>query len=330
MIMTLRVHLLDEPAAKDLRTLLSRLDSDISLSTGSEFPPPDADGIDILVAGRPQREQLSASPSLSRLIIPWAGVPPATRQLLLDFPHIAVHNLHHNAAPTAELAIALLLAAAKFIVPFDRSLRENDWRLRYQPNPSMLLAGKTVLILGYGHIGRRVGEFCRALGMIVLGIRRHPDQDDMDPEVQVHGLQSLPDLLLRSQVLVITLPATQATEGLIGEDALKRMPPGGILVNVGRGSIVDQDALYRALQSGHLRAAGLDVWYHYPDGPLERQNTPPADLPFGELVNVVMSPHRGGASSETEELRMQHLAELLNAVARGKPVPNRVDLEAGY
>lgn len=328
--MTLRVHLLDDPKPKDLRTLLSNLDASISLSTGPEFPFSEAGEIEILVAGRPQRDQLAASPSLARLIIPWAGVPQATRQLLLDFPKITVHNLHHNAAPTAELAIALLLAAAKFIVPFDRSLRENDWRLRYQPNPSMLLDGKTVIILGYGHIGQRVGAFCSALGMTVLGIRRHPDRGDHNPDVQVHGMQSLPDLLLRSQVLIITLPATNETEGLIGEGALKRMPPGGILVNVGRGSIVDQDALYRALKSGHLRSAGLDVWYHYPDRPLDRQNTPPADLPFGELVNVVMSPHRGGASSETEELRMLHLAELLNAAAQGQAVPNRVDLEAGY
>ena len=329
--MTFRVHLLNEPSAEDLRTLLSDLDSNISISTGEEYPPPNADSIDILVAGRPQRAQLSASPTLSRLIIPWAGVPPATRQLLLDFPEIAVHNLHHNAAPTAELAVSLLLAAAKFVVPFDRSLRENDWRLRYKPNPSMLLEGKTALILGYGHIGQRVGRFCQALGMSVLAVRRHPNLGNKAGEdVQVAGLQDLPNLLTRTHALLITLPATQETESLIGEEALQRMPPGGILVNVGRGSIVDQGALFRALKSGWLRSAGLDVWYHYPDDPYERQNTPPADLPFGELVNVVMSPHRGGATSETEKLRMLNLAQLLNAAARGEPVPNRVDIQAGY
>lgn len=329
--MTLHVHLLSEPAAQDLRTLLSNLDSEITVSAGPEYPSPESDPIDILVAGRPQRAHLSASPALSRLIIPWAGIPSATRKLLLDFPGIAVHNLHHNAAPTAELAISLLLAAAKFVVPFDRSLRENDWRLRYKPNPSMLLEGKTALILGYGHIGQRVGHFCQALGMSVLAIRRHPDMGDaFDEPVRVAGPEALLELLMRTHVLLITLPATQETENLIGEEALQRMPPGGILVNVGRGSIVDQGALYNALKSGWLRSAGLDVWYHYPDDPYERQNTPPADLPFGELVNVVMSPHRGGATSETERLRMLNLAQLLNAAARGEPVPNRVDIQAGY
>jgi phosphoglycerate dehydrogenase-like enzyme len=329
--MTLHVHLLNEPETEDLRTLISNLDPEISISAGADDLDPNAGEIDILVAGRPQRSQLSVCPRLSRLIIPWAGVPAATRHLLLEFPKIDVHNLHHNAAPTAELAISLLLAAAKFVVPFDRSLRENDWRLRYKPNPSMLLEGKTALILGYGHIGQRVGHFCQALGMSVIGIRRHPDQvNGGGPDVPILGLQALPDLLLRTHVLFITLPATHETEGLIGDEALERMPPGGILVNVGRGSIVDQEALYRALKSGWLRSAGLDVWYHYPDGPQDRQNTAPADLPFGKLVNVVMSPHRGGASSETEKLRMQHLARLLNAAARGQPVPNRVDLEAGY
>ncbi len=243
--MTLRVHLLNEPSAEDLRTLISNLDPDISISTGEEYPP-NADLIDILVAGRPQRAQLSVSPTLSRLIIPWAGVPAATRQLLLDFPEIDVHNLHHNAAPTAELAISLLLAAAKFVVPFDRSLRENDWRLRYKPNPSMLLEGKTALILGYGHIGQRVGRFCQALGMSVIAVRRHPNLvNEAGEDVQVAGLQALPDLLTRTHALLITFPATHETEGLIGEEALQRMPPGGILVNVGRGSIVDQGALPR-------------------------------------------------------------------------------------
>jgi phosphoglycerate dehydrogenase-like enzyme len=108
------------------------------------------------------------------------------------------------------------------------------------------------------------------------------------------------------------------------------MPPGGILVNVGRGSVVDQGALYAALKTGHLHAAGLDVWYNYPEKPEKRERIPPADFPFHELDNVVMSPHRGGGSDQTEVLRMTHLAASLNAAARGEQIPHRVDLAAGY
>jgi phosphoglycerate dehydrogenase-like enzyme len=103
-----------------------------------------------------------------------------------------------------------------------------------------------------------------------------------------------------------------------------------VLVNIGRGRIVAEEALYAALRSGQLHAAGLDVWYSYPPDEAARAHHRPSAHPFHELDNVVMSPHRGGAADETARLRMGALAELLNAAARGEPVPNRVDPEAGY
>ena len=122
----------------------------------------------------------------------------------------------------------------------------------------------------------------------------------------------------------------QTAVARLGEPELRLLPPGSLLVNVARGPVVDQAALYRALLDGHLHAAGLDVWYRYPASPAERSHTPPADFPFHELDNVVMSPHRAGLAVETEALRMQALAELLNAACRGDSVPNRVDVQAGY
>ena len=99
----LKIHLLDEFELDELALLESQLDPNIILSTGPDLPKP-AD-FQILVAGRPGREHLAASPELRVLVIPWAGVPHATLKLLTDFPKITVHNLHHNAAPTAELAL---------------------------------------------------------------------------------------------------------------------------------------------------------------------------------------------------------------------------------
>ena len=128
---------------------------------------------DILIGGRPTRDQLLACPNLRAVIVPWAGVPDSTQALLREFPHIAVHNLHHNAAATAEMAIALLMAAAKFIVPIDQKLRVNDWSPRYAPSRSIELAGKTALIVGYGQIGQRVGRVCRAMDMTVIATRRN-------------------------------------------------------------------------------------------------------------------------------------------------------------
>ena len=285
----------------------------------------------MLVAGRPEDEHLAASPNLHTLIIPWAGLPDVTKGRLSEYPALAVHNLHHNAVMTAEMALALLLAAAKFVVPFDRRLRLHDWRQRYAPSPSIYLAGKTALVLGYGNIGQRVGVALHALGMRVLGVRRNPDAPLL-PGIpgEVFSYRRLDDLLPQAHVLMVCVPLTDETRDQLGERELNLLPRGALLVNVGRGAVIDQAALYHALKDGRLAAAGLDVWYNYPHSTEERTHTPPADYPFHELDNVVLSPHRAGLGEEIEVLRMEHLAESLNAAARGEPLPNPVDIEAGY
>jgi phosphoglycerate dehydrogenase-like enzyme len=274
---------------------------------------------------------LQASQNLRILVIPFAGLPDVTRLVLQDYPNLIVYNLHHNAALTAEMALALLLAAAKFILPCDQALRRNDWRLRYQPPPALSLHGKTALILGFGHIGQRIGRACAAFGMRILAIRRHPERHTLlNYPAEIYGPEALAELLPRADVVMIALPGTPETDGMLGAAEISLLPPGAVLVNVGRGPVVDQHALFKALKERRLRAAGLDVWYRYPSSEAEWASTPPADAPFYELENVVLSPHRAGGSSETESLRMEHLAELLNAVARGDPPPNQVDLAAGY
>jgi phosphoglycerate dehydrogenase-like enzyme len=332
--MSLKVHLLNIFSPSDpleIAELHSQLDPGIEVTTGDALPEP-AD-FHILVAGRPTHAQLAASPNLQALIIPFAGLPEPTRQLMTEFPHVAVHNLHHNSAQTAEMAIALLMAAARRIVPVDRQFRQHDWTPRYEPLPEVILDGGTALILGYGAIGQRVARVCQALGMHILAVRRHvhaPAPADIDAEI--HPPEDMHQLLPQANALIITLPQTDATEGLIGAAELDMLPRGALLVNVGRGTIVEEAALYQALRDGRLAAAGLDVWYRYPERPAERALTPPAHFPFHEMDNVVMSPHRGGAfgTRYTERARMTHLARLLNAAARGKPIPNRVNLAVGY
>jgi len=323
----LSVHLLRSGDETVLNQLRAKLHPDITLSTGSNLPVPAE--YDILVAGRPAREHITASPNLHTLIIPWSGVPESTRQLMLEFPQIAVHNLHHNAQPVAELALALLLAAAKFLIPMDRALRSHDWTPRYEPSPALLLAGRKTLILGYGAIGQRVARLCLALGMEVVALRRRSGAG-AGGEIPLATLESLHDLLPQTDALLICLPHTPETRGLIGAQELALLPAHAILVNVGRGSLVDEAALYHALREGRLHAAGLDVWYNYPPDQAARTRTPPSAYPFHQLDNVVMSPHRGGLCRETDGLRTTHLAALLNSAARGQAMPNQVDVQAGY
>ena len=323
----LHVHfdrpLLDEEAAH----LHPALTPDVAVTEGGD-PPPETN---VLVSGRPIREHLAAAPDLRALIIPWAGLPGETRDLMRDFPAISVHNLHHNAAPVAELALMLLLAAAKFAVRYDNALRASDWRVRYErPAPTVLLDGKTALILGYGAIGRRVAAACRALGMATLATRRNLDAPEVDGDTEVYPAGSLRDLLPRANAVIICLPHTPETDALLGATEMALLPPGAILVNIGRGWIVDEKALYEGLRAGHPPAAGLDVWYSYPPDEAARAAWPPSAYPFHELDNVIMSPHRGGASDETPRLRMMALAEMLNQAVVGREMGNRVDLASGY
>ena len=324
----LSVHNVDPP--DDPSALEDLLVPGVRLTYGPDWPAP-AD-YQILVNGVPRREEIEASPSLHTVIIPWAGLSRTTRDVLLEFPGVAVHNLHHNAGAVAELAAALLLAAAKFIVPMDRALRSDDWSPRYGPSPAILLEGRTALILGYGAIGRRLAGICEGLGMSVKAIRRSAGGGDAGGSHEVHPPAALRELLPATDALLVCLPMTPETTGLIGRDELALLPDGAVLVNIARGPVIDEKALFDALTSGALHAAGLDVWYRYPKKEGDRANTPPSEFPFSELENVVMSPHRAGAAreEEVEILRVRALARLLNAAARGEAVPNSVNVKRGY
>jgi phosphoglycerate dehydrogenase-like enzyme len=298
---------------------------------GKRLPPDPV--FQVLVAGVPGEENLDASPRLGMLIIPWAGLPRSTRELALHRPHVAVHNIHHNADAAAEMAVALLLAAAKLIVPMDRDLRSHDWSGRYLvPNPSVMLRGGRALVLGYGALGQRIAEMCRGLGMEVRAVRRRPERTDPSCPDEIHGAGELEELLPEADALLVALPLTEATKGLISERRLRLLPRHAVLVNVARGPIVEESALFHALRDGALKGAGLDVWYNYPSSTEERTATRPSIHPFHELDNVVMSPHRAGAFGEdrTERMRMDALARSLNAAAAGEPVPHRVDVAEGY
>lgn len=316
------VHISRPPEGEFLPVLQAGIaDTGVRISLGPDAPPVSA--TDVLVSGRPTAQELAACPALRALVVPYAGVPRSTVELVRARPGLTLHNLHHNAAPTAEHAVGLLLAAARRIVPCDAALRRNDWTARYQDERGLLLEGRRAVVLGMGEIGRRIARALEGLGMRVDGIRRRPAPGE-------HGPEALRKLLVGADVLMICLPATAETEGLIGAEELALMPAHGVLVNVARGGVVDQAALFEALQGGRLGAAGLDVWWRYPKDEAGRMDTPPADLPFAELDSVVLSPHRAGHCDRTERLRGEHLAGLLRAMVAGDWEKGLVDLSAGY
>ena len=327
---TLHVHILKASQTNSIQLLKEKLDPNISVSLGKQDEIPVETSI--LVAGVPSNEMLAALPNLRYLIIPWAGVSPETFEVMSGFPHVSIHNLHHNALPVAEYALALLLAAANAIVLVDRSLRANDWRPRYTQTASTLISGKTVLILGYGSIGKALANLMVGFNLTIMATRNSAKLPVNEGLAQIFPANHLHALLPKADFMIVTLPLTPSTKGLIGEKELLLLPPHAVFVNIGRGDIIDQAAMYKILKMRPSMAAGIDVWYNYPQNESERYSTPPADYPIHELDNIVMSPHRAGSlnQKDIEVLRMVHLAELLNQTARGKPMPNQVDPEKGY
>jgi phosphoglycerate dehydrogenase-like enzyme len=284
------------------------------LSDGS---PPAAAAYDVLVAGRPDEETLDASSRLHTLVVPYAGVPAATRLLLDLRPRIAVRTLHHTAVPTAELAVALTLAAARALLPADAAMRRGDWTPRFEPpRPTMILAGSTATVVGYGEVGRRVARALAALDLDVRAVRASVAESYDDGPISVHPAREMPQLLADSRVLVLAVPATQETELLIGGPELDLLPRPAVVVNVARATVIDESALFDRLRDGDL-AAGLDVWWSEAAGDGPRTDVAASRFPFHELPNVVLSPHRGGAFSlpEVREQRLAHLDRLLTELA---------------
>ena len=325
---TLSVFLSYRPKSEHLNTLKIHLDPGVKLSFGEV--PPDVADFDVLVNGRPDENWLTASDRLWALVIPFAGLPDTTVKMLRKFPKLRVYNLHHNALPVAEMVIGLMLSVARKIGELDRTFRKDDWTPRYGDNTDfMLLNGRRVLILGYGHVGREVGRLCSALGMKVSAVRRDPSQP-VQEGISVHSTLDLPQLLPNTQVLIVCVPLTSETRMLLDANLLSRLPGEAILVNVGRAGVIDEEALFLSLKEAKIAGAGLDVWFNYPSSVEERPNTPPSRFPFKSLPNVVMTPHVAGKVQETEDLRMRHLARLLNQIAAGEEPQDQIDVARGY
>ena len=170
------------------------------------------------------------------------------------------------------------------------------------------LYGRTVAIVGYGSIGRAVGERAAAFGMRVLASRRSEPGD-------------LSAMLAECDYLVITAPLTPETRGMIGAAQIARMKPAAVIINVGRGAVVDEAALIDALRNRRIRGAALDVFAVEPL---------PAGHPFWSMENVLVSPHAADSLPNSRELALEFFVENFTRFRKGEPLQNIVDKHAGY
>jgi phosphoglycerate dehydrogenase-like enzyme len=299
-----------------VRALLG-IDCDVVVIDEAEAPAALGD-VDVLVTLAFSRAMGAAAPRLRLVQVPGAGLDRIDRAALGAGTWLA--NAYGHETGIAEYIVGAMLALTRDFARLDAALRRGTWDSQWAvdatpPAPWPELAGKTLGILGYGHIGQSLARRARAFDMTVLAVRRQARTGEADDVATVRGPEALHDTLARADYLAITLPLTPETRGLLGRRELEAMKRTAVLVNVARGEIVDEDALYAALAERTLAAAALDVWYRYPSQP---GPTPPARRPFHELPNVLMTPHVSGWTDGMLEARAQLIAENIRRTTRGE------------
>lgn len=272
-------------------------------------------------------ELLQRAEKLKLVLFAYAGID----HLLVHFkpyPDLIVANSRGNTVPTAQHALALLLTVSNWTARFDRKMRNGMWRQFDEETASALLHERTAGILGMGSIGRQITRLLRGLTFDTIGCSRTGNPIPEFSSMKIYESCRLDDFLKQSQILIVCLPRTVATDGMIGERELNLLPEGAILIQIARGSIIQEAALFNALRSGRLMGAGIDVWYNYRPTEIDGKRYP-YSFPFHELDNVVLSPHRASSPYNRPD-RYDDVIDNIRRFIRNEPVLNKVDMQLGY
>jgi D-3-phosphoglycerate dehydrogenase len=275
----------------------------------------DVDALLVRSATKVDAEALSAATRLKVVARAGVGLDNVDVRAATQAGVMVVNAPTSNIVSAAELAVALMLAAARHVSPAHASLKNGEWkRSRYTGTE---LYEKTVGIVGLGRIGVLVAQRLSAFGMKVIAY---------DPYVQAGRaaqmgvrLVDLDTLLAEADFMSVHLPKTPETIGLIGVEQLTKVKPSLVLVNAARGGIVDEAALYSALKEGRVAAAGLDVF----------ATEPCTDSPLFELENVVATPHLGASTDEAQEKAGIAVAKSVRLALSGELVPDAVNVQGG-
>jgi phosphoglycerate dehydrogenase-like enzyme len=234
-------------------------------------------------------------------------------------------NTFHHEGSIAEHIATVLVALRRNLLGQDAALRTGIWSSSvYSPDIRQpeTLRGAIVTFLGFGHIGSAAWNLLRAFGAEGIAITRSGSVNADKHALRWTGTTDrLGEALSESDVLVVSIPLDAGTTSLIGSAELDDLGPNGQIVNVARGPVVDEAALYEALKDRRIAGAAIDVWYQYP-GPDGRGE--PSALPFGRLDNIIMTPHSSGVTAETFRGRAREIAENITRLSKNEPLKNVV------
>ena len=272
-----------------------------------------------VILGNVPAAMLHGSPALEWLQTNSAGVEAYIQPGVLAGDTLLTNATGAYGLAIAEHMLGMLLELFKKLELYRDAQKSGAWQSQ---GAVKAVYGSTVLVLGMGDIGGEFAARCKALGARVIGVRRSPRPC---PEYadEVHLLEDLDSLLPHADVVAITLPGTDATRGLMSRERLAKMKEGAVLLNVGRGFIVDTEALCDALERGHLSGAGVDVTDPEPLPPTHR---------LWNIPTAVVTPHISGFYHlrETHERIVGIFLENLRHFQAGEPLRNLVDFATGY
>ena len=258
--------------------------------------------------------------------IPFAGYDWLDTRLLP--PGSVLCNTYEHEIPIAEYVLLGILEWEIGLRRIDADFRAGNWTYCMPPQGPFHgeAYGKTVGLLGYGHIGEEIARRAKAFGMRTMAVARSERPKPELLDWYGHGEDALDQLLTECDYFVITCALTEETRGLLDATKLARMKSSAVLINVARGKIADEQALYQVLRDKTIAGAVLDTWYQYPFEKSNDASTRPSKCPFWELDNVLISPHCSAWTRQLLERRWGFVAANLDRLARGEALHNQVHL----
>lgn len=284
-------------------------------------PPEELRDADVYVGSRFTAEMAEAAEKLRLIHVAGAGTDKVEFEALATGVQVA--NTFHHERSIAEYVVAAAVMLRRGFLAQDREMRRGVWATSVYDAAipqAATLGDAHIGFVGFGHIGRCAWNLFRAFGCsgaAVTGSGRVPECG----LAWAGDTTELDRLLTECEMAVVSAPLNEHTEGMIGVEQLRALGSDGVLINVGRGPLVHEQALYDALSGGVIRAAAIDVWYRYPagDGAIA-----PSELPFAELPNLLMTPHSSGVTRDTFIGRVDDITANIGRLERGEPLQNVV------
>lgn len=287
--------------------------------------------VDIIICGgrKFSKRFFEKAKKVKLIQVPWIGVNGFNFEDIKKY-HVLLSNSKWNPLLVAEFTLSLILAGLKQQVRADRVFREGRWESRLYN--STLLSNSNILLIGYGDIGTHLARLLQPFSCNIVALKNMPSNitDEQKSYVSsIIGWDSYDEVIEKIDVIVISLPLTNNTKGIVSRDRIFKMKKGAYLVNIGRGDTVDEGALFEILETNHLSGAAIDVWYRYNRHGAEEPFFP-SYYPFHKLEHVIMSPHRASTILDAPDNVWDDLEYNIEALENGKPIRNLINLDHHY